>query len=328
MNASRDELFARALGRRAFLRGAATLTAAGAAAVAVACGDGGDSRPEGTATVAPDGTPGMGGTPAAGGRISPRLLTREFVLNENNRFLVGLLDDKGGFVENAKVELRFYKIGSDGMTGSFRRGGEASFLKLSLESHPDEQVPFYGVVAPFDEPGSWGVEIIVTPADGSAGAQVQIPFDVLEQYETPANGQMAPKSVNDTVETTANRESLCSRNPQCDLHDRVIADLVGAGRPFVVQFSTPAFCETRFCGPVLDVVLDKVDEYRDRVDFVHIEVWQDFQTRIARPAIGEWNLPTEPYTFFVRGDGTVAGRLESIFTTQELVEHLDALLRS
>ena len=324
MTRSGDELLARALDRRGFLRGALAASAAGAAVYAVGCGggdgDGGDDGATPTATVAPMGTPGSGST------VTPRLLTSEFVVNENNRFLVGLLGEDGTFVEDAKVELRFYKIAADGVTGTFRRGGEATFLKLSLEGKPEDTVSFYGVTAPFDESGQWGVEIIVTPNDGSEGSQVQVPFEVLEAYKTPANGEMAPASVNDTVETTTNPESLCTADPQCDLHDKVIADLVGRGRPFVVQFSTPAFCETRFCGPVLDVLLDKVDEYRDRVDFVHIEVWQDFQTRIARPAVGEWRLPTEPYTFFVRPDGTVAGRLESIFTTEELVQKLEELV--
>jgi hypothetical protein len=105
----------------------------------------------------------------------------------------------------------------------------------------------------------------------------------------------------------------------------VIADVLGKGRPLVVQFSTPAFCETRFCGPVLEVLLAQEPAYRDRVDFIHIEVWQDFQSRTYRPAMLEWALPGEPYTFFMAGDGGVVGKFEAIFTDEELASALEQL---
>jgi hypothetical protein len=103
--------------------------------------------------------------------------------------------------------------------------------------------------------------------------------------------------------------------------------VLGKGRPLVVQFSTPAFCQTRFCGPVLEVLLKHVPDYQDRVDFIHIEVWQDFQLHQYRPAVQEWNLPGEPYTFFMGKDGKVAGKLEAIFSEQELTGALDNLLK-
>ena len=94
-----------------------------------------------------------------------------------------------------------------------------------------------------------------------------------------------------------------------------------------MQFSTPAFCQTRFCGPVLEVLLQQVPAYEDRVDFIHIEVWQDHQLQKYRPAVQEWHLPGEPYTFFMNKDGIVVGRLESIFTEEELASALDQLVK-
>ena len=147
-----------------------------------------------------------------------------------------------------------------------------------------------------------------------------------DAYRIPAPGTVPPASQNDTVATNPNTASLCSRDPICSLHDKVIADYLGKGRPLVVQFSTPAFCETRFCGPVLDVLLEQVPAYEDRIDFVHIEVWQDFQVRQYRPATQEWGLPTEPFTFFMAPDGTIVSFLEAVFTTEELTTALDALV--
>ena len=78
---------------------------------------------------------------------------------------------------------------------------------------------------------------------------------------------------------------------------------------------------------MLEVLLQQVPAYQDRVDFVHIEVWQDFQLQKYRPAVQEWNLPGEPYTFFMGKDGKVAGKFEAVFSTEELRSTLDQLAR-
>lgn len=331
MTTDRDDLLARALTRRAFLRGAFALGAGGAALYAIGCTD--DAGDDGG-----DGTPPSGATPggtAAASDITPVLLMSEFVAGRDNRFAVGLI--RGGkLVKDAAVHLRFFTLGEDGTTGTLRGEGDAEFVELNIEgAHEhdasseeaqfDDAVSFYLVKAPFDVAGRWAVEVAVTPQDG-APAQIQTAFDVRETPRVPALGKVPPASTNDTAATNPNTESLCSRSPACDLHDLVIADVLGKGRPLVVQFSTPAFCETRFCGPVLEVLLSEVPNYRDRVDFIHIEVWQDFQLRQQREAVRQWNLPTEPFTFFMNRDGEVVGWLEAIFTEEELRSFLDQLV--
>jgi len=326
----------RAIDRRAFLRGALAAGAGGAAFYALSCG-GGSSKP-GTPTAAPVATPSMGGaTPATGG-ITPSMLTSEFVAGQNNRFAVGLVNAQRKLVKDAKVHLSFYTVGADGTTGTLRGEGDATFVELNVagaHTHdtspqndvPDDSVAFYTANTPFDVAGRWAVKINVTPNDGSAPTTIDAPFDVLAASRTPAPGSDAPASRNDTTATNPNPASLCSRVPACPLHDKVIGDLVGKGRPLVVQFSTPAFCQTRFCGPVLEVLLNQAPKYQDRIDFVHIEVWQDFQLQQYRPAMREWNLATEPWTFFVGSDGKVKGKLESIFSDEELTSALDQLVK-
>ncbi len=325
----------RAVRRREFLRGALAATAGGAALYAVGCGS--SSRGGGK-------TPAAGGTAAATSAanpagLTPAILTTEFVAHEDNRFAVGLLNAQHKLVKDAKVRLRFFTIGADGKTGTFRGEGDAQYVELNVPgahvhdrspqgdvSEDSDSVSFYVVNTPFDVAGKWGVEIAVTPNDGSKPSQIQTSFDVRDKSQSPGLGTAPPASHNDTIYTNKNKESLCSRDPMCPLHDKVIADVLGKGRPLVVQFSTPAFCQTRFCGPVLEVLLQQTLKYQDRVDFVHIEVWQDFQLQKYRPAVQEWNLPDEPYTFFMASDGKVAGKLESIFSDEELTGALDQLV--
>jgi hypothetical protein len=134
-----------------------------------------------------------------------------------------------------------------------------------------------------------------------------------------------PASRNDTAATNPDAASLCSRDPACNLHDLVIADVLGDGTPLVVLFSTPAFCETRFCGPVLELLLDRAPRYAGKINFVHIEIWRDFQTRTYREAVREWGLTSEPYMFLIGRDGKVTGRFDSIFGNDELDLALERL---
>jgi len=319
-------LLGRALDRRTLLRGAVAATAGGGALYALGCGS---SSPP-AATPVPSGT-------AAAAEFTPSLLTAEFVAGQDNRFAVGLVNKQRKLVKNADVHLRFFKVGADGSSGTLRGEGDAAFVELNLAgTHAsgasptadaaDDTVAFYIANTPFDVAGDWGVEIAVTPKDGSAPAKIQAPFKVLEQSVTPAIGSRPPASRNDVMATSADAARLCSRVPACPLHDKVIGDLLGKGRPLVVQFSTPAFCQTRFCGPVLEVLLGQVPAYQDRVDFVHIEVWQDFQLQQVRAAVKEWNLPGEPYTFFMASDGSVVAKLEAIFSNEELASALARLV--
>jgi len=327
----------RALSRRAFVRGAFAVTAGGAALYTIGCGSGDDDpAPAASATTSGGAeTPSGMSTPGGGAELRPVLLTSEFVAGENNRFAVGLLQG-ARFVKDAAVHARFFKIGDDGQTGEFRGEGDLRFVELNVEgahahdsstgeAFSDDQVSFYVANTPFDAAGAWGVELAVTPEGDASPVSVQVPFEVLSEPKSPALGSVPPASENDTAATNPNGESLCSRDPACPLHDKVIADVLGKGRPLVVQFSTPAFCESRFCGPVLEVLLNQMPEYREKVDFIHIEVWQDFQLRKYREANLEWNLPTEPYTFLMNGEGEVVGKIEAVFTEEELKNALDQL---
>src|SRR3546814_4517134 len=65
--------------------------------------------------------------------------------------------------------------------------------------------------------------------------------------------------------------------PDPELHQLTVADAVATGRLTMVVVSTPVFCVSRFCGPITDSVQELAAPYGDRANFVHIEVWRDFE---------------------------------------------------
>ncbi len=327
---------ARRIDRRGLLRGGTLAVAGGAALWTLGCAsDSGDDGDNPTPTSPTSGATAGSATPGANA-IKPVLLTQEFVAGADNRVAIGLLDGENRLVKDAAVHLRFFTIGEDGQTGTFRGEGDMTYVELNVEgahvhdsspagAESEDSVSFYVVNAPFDTAGKWGVEAQVTPDGGAEPTAIQVPIEVRAESQSPSIGAVPPASRHDTAKTNTNAESLCSRSPACSLHEKIIADVLGTGRPLVVMFSTPAFCATRFCGPVLEVLLAQEPEYRDRIDFIHIEIWQDFQLQREREAVREWNLPGEPYTFFMNGEGEVVGKLEAVFSEEELKSALDQL---
>lgn len=67
-----------------------------------------------------------------------------------------------------------------------------------------------------------------------------------------------------------------------------LADATAAERPVMVVVSTPVFCVSRFCGPITDAVQKLARRYGDRMDFVHLEVWRDFEAQELNEAAAEW----------------------------------------
>ena len=47
---------------------------------------------------------------------------------------------------------------------------------------------------------------------------------------------------------------------------------------------------------------------------------------VGAPAVEPWNLPSEPWTFIIDGDGLIAAKFEAFTTADELGEALVAVL--
>lgn len=165
------------------------------------------------------------------------------------------------------------------------------------------------------------------------GTEVISQFQVVEP-DAPAiadrvgPGDEMPALVTPTVADPLGVTPLCTREPQCPLHDQTVADVVGNG-PMALLVATPAFCQTVVCGPVLDVMLDFVPDYPD-VSFVHAEVFTNPTENQTPPVIDDFapvvtdlGLPYEPVFYVVDGDGVVRDRLDYIFDGSDMRAALD-----
>ena len=92
----------------------------------------------------------------------------------------------------------------------------------------------------------------------------------------PDVGEKAPVVETDTAAECAGPSSLIDTReppaPSCTR--RSFKDVVGK-KPVALLFATPQLCQSRVCGPVVDIALQLKQKYGDRVEFIHQEVYVD-----------------------------------------------------
>ncbi len=185
----------------------------------------------------------------------------------------------------------------------------------------------YRATVEFDRAGVWIAEVM--PAEGPVPAPV--PLFVNASPVTPAPGEEAPASESPTA-ADAEAIAAISTDPDPDprLYAMSVAEAVTSGRPSVIVFSTPKFCQTAICGPTLEIIKSMVDQHPE-VNFVHVEVFDlaaspadatSIDQLVLAPAVVEWALPSEPWVFVVDAQGVVAGRFEGVISPAEITNLL------
>jgi hypothetical protein len=169
-------------------------------------------------------------------------------------------------------------------------------------------------------------------AEPEGGREVQALGNVVVKRSdpVPSAGDEAPVSDTPTLQSVGGKAAAITTQtpPDESLLRHSVADSLRAGVPFVVTFSTPKFCQSRTCGPVVEVVEEVARRFEDtEVRFIHVEVFEDND-----PAKGynrwmrEWGLETEPWTFLVGRNGRILERFEGAVSVLELEQALDPVV--
>ena len=102
---------------------------------------------------------------------------------------------------------------------------------------------------------------------------------------------------------------------------------IEARQPVALLFATPQLCQSRVCGPVVDIALQLKQRYGDQIDFIHQEVYVDNDpNKGLRPPLRAFALPTEPWLFTFDSQGRVAARLEGSFGLRAFEDALKAAI--
>ncbi len=172
----------------------------------------------------------------------------------------------------------------------------------------------------FDRSGIWTVTVV----PGSGELLEPTFFAVGEDTIAPGVGDLAPTVKTPTAQSTPLAEITTDPNPDPRFYEISLDEAVRSGTTTVAVFSTPAFCRTATCGPLLDQAKELAPGYPE-VNFVHVEIYAGFNEpdfvpdgdHLAPPVIG-WSLPTEPWVFVIDETGVVTHRFEGILDAVEL----------
>ena len=246
-----------------------------------------------------------------------------------NRVELGLTDKDNAPVMDAKVQLRFYDLNDK--KPRFVSESDARFVPVELSyddagamsKTPAGQDAVYVTNARFERAGQWGVQVAVQIGNRKL-RQFPYTFTVLDHTPEPEIGEPAPASRQPTLQEVPTIEDIDSSYPaRPQMHGISVADALQAHKPLLIAFATPAFCETRTCGPVMDTVMDPLyANYKDEATFIHIEPYvlpelRDTNLRDPVPAMREWNLHGEPWLFVIDRQGRVAAKYEGIVSEGE-----------
>ena len=144
---------------------------------------------------------------------------------------------------------------------------------------------------------------------------------VRKQAAAPSVAERAIPSRNPTLKPGVDPKTVTTAEPPDRILLRTtVASAMAARRPFVVTFATPLYCQTRTCGPVVQVVQSVAKVWQGKgVDFIHIEIYKgNDPARGTNRWVNEWNLKSEPFTFIVDRTGVIRTRLEGAFSAAEL----------
>jgi len=188
----------------------------------------------------------------------------------------------------------------------------------------------YTATMTFDEVGFWNIKVR-SKSDNSllpAGSGIL----VKSATEAPDIGDAAPLTPTKTEPSDGNLRSITSApEPDADIYAISFDEAVATGKPTVISFSTPAYCQSATCGPQTEVLSKLDDKYKGLANFIHVEIFDNPEEMLAAgdpslgiesPVIHEWEFHTEPWTFVVDVNGIVVGRFEAFVTLEEIEEYL------
>lgn len=249
------------------------------------------------------------------------LVPSELVMGDN-RMAVGLLDSDGQMIHDADVHFQYFDLTNP----------DAPQLEQEADAYPvqspDGLTTIFAQERRFERAGEWGLEVQAQLADGKTAVQ-SIKFNVVANTNAVLPGDDAPQLQTPTLAEVNGDFSLITSawDPNPAFYQLSLAEALSNGKPTVLLLATPAFCQTRFCGPSYQIASDLETQLGDAVNFIHVEVYSGLPDPSQNnwklsPIMDAFHLETEPWVYVIDAAGTVVFRAEGVFTAEEIAAHL------
>lgn len=197
---------------------------------------------------------------------------------------------------------------------------QPAFRAQTTTSDPDAATVVYSSEVDFPSDGEWRIVALVKQGDETT-ATLLPSASVGEFKGVPQVGQKAPLIHTPTPSDAGGDLSEITTRIPPDTQNRVdYADVLG-DEPIILLFATPQFCQSRVCGPVVDVAEQVKEQYGDEAAFIHMEIYNDNDpSKDPRPQVRAFHLPSEPWLFAIDRRGTIRAVIEGAFGVERLTE--------
>ena len=241
-----------------------------------------------------------------------------------NRFGFAVFDSAHKQIPGAQAAIYTARADGSALKGPFIARSESLAVKPQFQSKttaqdPDAAKSVYVATVPFTHDGKQ-VVIALVRLDGRLLATNGNSVDVGTNGGPPRPGHRAIRVDTPTLASVAGDASrIDTRQPPAkDLLQDNLADVLGK-RPVVITFATPLLCQSRVCGPVVDIVEQVKATAPKGIAFIHQEIYTDNQVdKGPTPQVAAWRLPSEPWTFVIDRRGRIVERFEGAFSVGEL----------
>jgi hypothetical protein len=185
-----------------------------------------------------------------------------------------------------------------------------AFASESTLEDPESARVVYSAQVEFPENGEWRLEALIREGD-ELTATVLPSAHVGEFKSVPKAGEPAPRIHTPTAkEVGGDLSKITTRVPPDTLNKVDYAEALGK-EPILLLFATPQFCQSRVCGPVVDVAEQAQHEYGDKAAFIHMEIFNDNDpAKHPTPQVRAFHLPSEPWLFAINREGVVSSAVE------------------
>jgi hypothetical protein len=202
-------------------------------------------------------------------------------------------------------------------------GTEAAFRAQTTANDPDAPAVVYVTELDFRTEGEWLIAALVREGDEMTGAL--LPSAVVGEFaRIPRVGEKAPLIHTPTAEDAGGDLSQVTTRIPPDTQNQVDFADVLRKEPIVLLFATPQFCQSRVCGPVVDVAEQVKETGDDEAAFIHMEIFNDNDPNEGvRQQVRAFRLPSEPWLFVIDRQGTIQTALEGPFGPEQLTRAVE-----
>jgi hypothetical protein len=192
---------------------------------------------------------------------------------------------------------------------------------IDMAIHTDGPEPNYALTTyRFPSPGNYRLEVRFKGHTAISPIQVIPP----SQSATPVVGSKMISVATPTVTDHRGVNPYCTQIPPCPFHEVSLDVALTQKKPVVLQFATPALCQSKFCGPVLLNLQGVSKPWLDRVTFIHAEIYTNLSGQTTTPAVQAYNLQHEPMLYLADATGHVVTRIDNLYDRTEVAAALAA----